>query len=269
MSIYVELTTQFNRGHLRAILAGGQAVVLHRLAILCKDGYWILRDDPAVMTHVRTVLAERGARYRFGAPLDVRWLRGGWSPHLEFHSEGLRIRTDFVTRPPRIPPESLDRMWREAEGQPVPFASARDLAEMKKTDREKDYAVIGELARRMDSIDDQLLVSRSARDLAVLAAAHPGRVSALIARRPALATIPHGRDALEAALDAERRQLMRANEDRLARYKRAAERWATAWPELSRKLEGLRLPEAHDLMVGEAERLLPFTLPEERHDRAS
>jgi len=44
MNIYVELTRQFNHGRLRAILAGGQAVVLHRLAIMSKDGDWILRS---------------------------------------------------------------------------------------------------------------------------------------------------------------------------------------------------------------------------------
>jgi hypothetical protein len=39
-NIYLELTRKFNRGRVRAILAGGQAVVLHRLAIMSKDGGW-------------------------------------------------------------------------------------------------------------------------------------------------------------------------------------------------------------------------------------
>jgi hypothetical protein len=38
MSIYLDLTRQFNVGGLRAILSSGQAVVLHRLAIMSKDG---------------------------------------------------------------------------------------------------------------------------------------------------------------------------------------------------------------------------------------
>jgi hypothetical protein len=36
MNIYLELTRKFNRSRTRAILAGGQAVVLHRLAIMSK-----------------------------------------------------------------------------------------------------------------------------------------------------------------------------------------------------------------------------------------
>jgi len=43
MNIYVDLTNQFNDGRLRAILSSGQAVVLHRLAIMSKDGDWIVR----------------------------------------------------------------------------------------------------------------------------------------------------------------------------------------------------------------------------------
>lgn len=41
---YVELTAAFNRECLRAVLSSGQAVVLHRLAVMSKDGDWILRE---------------------------------------------------------------------------------------------------------------------------------------------------------------------------------------------------------------------------------
>ncbi len=260
-NIYLELTRKFNHGRLRAILAGGQAVVLHRLALMSKDGDWILREDPQTMEHVLSVLGHYGARYRFGAPLDVRWMAGGWSAHLEFQWQELRVRTDFVTRPPRLDQESLQRIWRDIEGQEIPFLDAVDLADMKKTNREKDYAVIGELARRMADPDDQILYSRSARDLIELARKYPDRVQRLAERRAVLAAVGQGREALEAALDAERRQLIRANEERLAKYLEAAKPWAAAWPALSRQMDGLPLSEAHTLMVRQAETLLPFAVP--------
>lgn len=44
MNIYLELTKLFNVGKLRAVLSSGQAAVLHRLAVMSKDGDWILRE---------------------------------------------------------------------------------------------------------------------------------------------------------------------------------------------------------------------------------
>ncbi len=261
INIYLTLTREFNSGRVRAILAGGQAVVLHRLAIMSKDGDWILREDPLTMEHVLTILERYGARYRFGAPLDVRWMAGGWSAHLEFQWQDLRVRTDFVTRPPRLNQESLQRLWGGVEGQETPFLDAANLADMKKTNREKDYAVIGELARRMTDPDDQILYSRSARDLLDLAQRYPDRVQRLAERRAVLKAIGQGREVFEAALDAERRHLIRANEERLYRYMEAAKPWAAAWPALSRQMDGLALSEAHRLMVRQAETLLPFTVP--------
>jgi hypothetical protein len=76
-SIYCSLTRRFNEGRLRAVLIGGQAVVMLRLAFMSKDGDWLLRDDVEALKHILTVLEEKGARYRFGAPLDLRWLAEG------------------------------------------------------------------------------------------------------------------------------------------------------------------------------------------------
>jgi hypothetical protein len=142
MSIYVELTREFNEGALRAILSSGQAVVLHRLAVMSKDGDWILRESADALSHVLAVLERHGARYRYGAPLDQRWMRGGWSSHFEFHSGAIRVRTDFVTRPPRLAADDLAALWREQASSAIPVVDPRRLIELKKTNREKDYAVI-------------------------------------------------------------------------------------------------------------------------------
>lgn len=258
-NIYLSLTDQFNRGRLRAIISSGQAVVLHRLAIMSKDGDWILREDSETMQHVLGILAEFGARYRFGAPLDTRWLVNGWSAHLEFRHDKLRVRTDFATRPPRIDSAALDRLWRETHPQ-RPVVDVPTLAQIKQTNREKDYAVIGELARLMHDSRDQLLYSRSARDLMDLAHLHPQLVQELAGKRPLLSEIARGLVRLEEALDAERRALIHANEQRLAQYRDAAQRWAAAWPDVERKISDKILPQAHEIVVECALKLLPFSL---------
>jgi len=263
VTIYVDLTRRFNQGGLRAILSSGQAVVLHRLAIMSKDGDWILRETQEDLDHVRGVLAECGARYRFGAPLDVRWMAGGWSAHLEFQEAPLRVRTDFVTRPPRLSADDLDALWEEQREAELPYVDVRRLVELKKTNREKDYVVIGELARRLPSPRDRLLASRSARDILDLTREHPALQRELTSIRPTLRAAARGRAALEQALDAERRALIHANEERLGRYLDAAAAWAAAWQDVRRATKGLPLSEAHAILVERAEGLLPFHPPEQ------
>jgi hypothetical protein len=258
MSVYLSLTRAFNEGALRAILSSGQAVVVHRLALMSKDGDWILRERPEALRHVLEVLEKRGARYRFGAPLDVRWMEGGWSSHLEFSADRLRVRTDFVTRPPRLSSSDLSALWREIEGADLPVVDPRRLAELKKTNREKDYAVIGELARLLADPRDRLMLSRSARDLVTLGRDHPDLVSELLPRRPLLGLLDAPIADLEAALDAERRALIHANEERLLAYMDAAAGWRSLWPELDRRTEGMPLRKAHEIIADSAAGTLPF-----------
>lgn len=260
-ALYLDLTAAFNRGRTRAVLASGQAVVWHRLAITSKDGDWILREDAEAIAHVLAELARRGARYRFGAPLDLRWLAHGWSSHLEFALGPLRVRTDFVCRPPRLDAAALERLWLDADDTEPAVVGVSDLIALKKTNRERDYAVIGELARRLHDPPAILRESRSPRDLLALAAQRPDLLPAAQAARPALLALAHGEDALAAALDAERRQLIRRNEERLGRYLVAAAAWRAAWPDLERRVAGKDLAAAHALLVGEAQRLLPTAVP--------
>lgn len=153
---YLDLTARFNRGRVRAILSSGQAVVVHRLAVMSKDGDWIVREDSEALRHVLEALAERGSQYRFGAPLAERWLAGGWSSHLEHRVEGLRLRTDFVTRPPRISAKALAHMWREAESQDLPVVAAGSGRE------EIERALDEERRALMRSNEERLAVYRAA-----------------------------------------------------------------------------------------------------------
>jgi hypothetical protein len=264
MNIYVELTREFNAAGLNAILSSGQAVVFHRLAIMSKDGDWIVRETQAALDQLLAVLETHGAFYRFGAPFDLRWMRGGWSAHLEFRNDGIRIRTDFVTRPPRLSEAELQEIWRNQAGRDMPVIDARDLIEIKKTNREKDYAIIGELARLLSNPREQLLASRSARDIMVLVDQHPDLLPSLVDKRPALAAVVRGIEALEAAIDAERRALIHANERRLMRYSTAAARWAEMWPEVSKQVSRMPLADAHRIVVERAVNVLPCDLPAEK-----
>lgn len=259
MSIYLELTRQFNSGRLRAIISSGQAVVLLRLTVASKDGDWILREDQEGIDHVLAVLEARAARYRFGAPLDLRWLQHGWSSHLEFQHAGMRVRTDLVTRPPRVNTQDLAALWREQEGKDPPFTGPRLLLEIKKTAREKDWPLVGELARLLPEPREQALCSRSAHDLIELSRTRPNLVQELAPVRPALAFIPQGRDALRIALERERFAAMDADDRRIRAFLAATAELERAWPDVQSKVDHLPLRRAHAVLVDYAQRCLPVS----------
>ena len=192
-------------------------------------------------------------------------MRGGWSSHFEFREDELRVRTDFFTRPPRISKTDLTRIWDEQEGRDIPFLDPPELAEMKKTNRERDYAVIGELARLMHRRPElELLNSRSARDLIRLSREHPDVSERLTDVRPLLEFVSEGRERLEQELDAERRRLIRLNEARLKAYGDASIDWYALWPSVAEETAGLSLREAHEIVVRRADGVLPTAIEPSR-----
>jgi hypothetical protein len=54
-NVYFDLTRELNRFGPVAALSSGQAVVYYRLAIMSKDGDWILRDTPEACGRVLSV----------------------------------------------------------------------------------------------------------------------------------------------------------------------------------------------------------------------
>jgi hypothetical protein len=260
-NVYFELTEAFNAHRPTAVLGSGQAVVYHRLAIMSKDGDWILEETPEACERVLGVLAERGARYRPGAPLDVRWLRGGWSSHLELEDErGRRVRCDFFTRPPRLPEEEVkglfERPWPEER---LLVVDVETLIRMKRTQRAKDYAVIGELARRLDP-DGEIELTTDVDRILELAPSH-GEGSQRPAVRAAYEGAPRERvvELLAREIDA----LQLRDRERLRPFQEAA----TVYLEAFRRLGLGRMParQSHSRVVELAEELLPRR-PQEASD---
>src|SRR3954468_18080070 len=143
-NVYFDLTEELNAEGAIAVLASGQAVVFYKISIMSKDGDWILRETPEACRRALAVLERHGARYRPGAPLDVRWLAGGWSSHFELtDAERRRIRCDFVTRPPRMKTEEILRLFEGGEPvKPMRVLDVEPLIRIKQTQRAKDYPII-------------------------------------------------------------------------------------------------------------------------------
>jgi hypothetical protein len=170
----------------------------------------------------------------------------------------MRLRTAFVSRPPRLDGAQLADLWRQARIQDPPVVPLPQLIELKKTDRERDYVIIGSLAQQLTDPVTALLAQRSPARLRELARQHADLLPGLVARRPLLLGILDlDEDAVAVRLDAERRALMRANIQRLDRYRHAATAWRERWTTLEARISAMPLPEAHALLVDEATPRLP------------
>lgn len=225
----------------------------YRLAIMSKDGDWVLGETAQACERVLTILANRDARYRPAAPLDVQWLRGGWSSHFEYFDAGKRrIRCDFVSRPPRVPFEALETMFQQAGSNDLLVIDRQALIRIKQTGRAKDYAVIGELARQLPPEQELRWTTDVDRILElamVVGDAASTRASVREARRGA------GRAAVVAALAQEIDELQQADRHRLAVYQRAAEPYVAEFRRM--RLETLPVRQAHEVACRLAEALLP------------
>lgn len=252
-NLYFELTEELNAEGPIAVLASGQAVVHYRISIMSKDGDWILRETPEACDRVLAVLDRYGARYRPSAPLDIRWLAGGWSSHFEFADpEGRRIRCDFVTRPPRVAPGDLARLFASEEPKEAfQVIGVEPLIRMKQTQRAKDYPVIGELARLLPPEREIELTTDPDRivDLASDHGQHSLRAPVRVASAGA------SREAVVVELAQELDHLQQQDRARVEIYKTAAERYVREFQ--SRDLGALPLSEAHRRACELAERCLP------------
>lgn len=252
-NIYFELTEAFNAERPTVLLASGQAVVFYRIAMMSKDGDWVIRETPDACERVLAELTRRGARYRPGAPLDVRWLAGGWSSHFEFFDEHRRrIRCDFLSRPPRVSQTAVEASFADAQTFPrLAVIDPDGLVLMKQTQRAKDYAVIAEVARLLPP----------ERELEVTT--DPDRILALATQirndssRPAVRAARTGtRRDVVIALAEETDELQALDRRRVEAYERAALRYLEEVRRLS--LQECSLPDAHIRLCEIAERHLPL-----------
>jgi hypothetical protein len=233
------------------------------VTLASKDGDFILREEPAACARVLEVLGQRGACYRPGAPLDVRWLAGGWSSHFEFADDKQRrVRCDFFSRPPRIAREAIDRIFASADD-PLLVIDLESLIRMKRTQRAKDYAVIGELAAGLPP-EREILLTTDPDRLLQLAPRYGGG----IARPPVRAAVTGDRDAVVVALAREQDRQQRADRARLEAYAAAGETYLGAFNRMP--AADRTLPASHARATALAERLLPVQpdLPENADDDA-
>jgi len=138
---------------IRHVLTSGMACVEYGIQQTTKDTDWIV-DPPCLSNLVRMLcdlepgLSGRNWRisYRplFGAPLSEEYLAAGWTSHLAIHDDpsSPEHHLDFFGQPPRLTVEAA--FQKSASGIADPLV----IAQMKKTDRDRDWPMVEALSQQ-------------------------------------------------------------------------------------------------------------------------
>jgi hypothetical protein len=219
-------------------ITSGMACVHYGLQQNTKDSDWIIPADALerlreMLKRLEGELPPWRVSYRqiFGAPLEAEFMQHGWTSHLSIHDGAASVehKVDIFSKPPRVKAEEIQA---DADG----WATRHVVAQMKRTDRDKDWPIIHGLGRQLwEHGESSALLHLTAPDLLLSAwqASPPEIREKLSKRRPLLRSLadkpaPERLD-LERLLSLERIVWERVNEQRHGRYTRAWKSFYREW----------------------------------------
>lgn len=217
-------------------ITSGMACVRYGLQQTTKDSDWIVSAAELpqliwLLERCEHRLPPWVVQYRliFGAPFEAAWLKGGWSTHIFIRTVGggPDHHLDFFCRPPRA------AVWRQ-DSEEADFADRDTVTRMKKTDRDKDWPIVGGLAAQAFARGEPAALLHL-RDASLLRRAWSmtsgAEQASAVAARPLLRRIDADSDdlRLESLLRAERLVWEAVNRRRHAVYQDAWKAWYRRW----------------------------------------
>jgi len=189
-------------------------------------------------------------RGNISPPLDARWHRGGWTSHFEWDLTPTTVTLDVfghALRESKPWPEQVMGL----------YASAETVAEMKRTNRDKDWGFITALGVRMIEADDERgwLHIFKPETLVDLLNEHQCPPS-LASVRPALKLAAEGDPRVAGALNAERRLWEELDRRRIRILEQHLRPYVSAVRK-ARYGRNLSLLEEHSMRVEMAQNHLP------------
>ncbi len=247
---------------IRFAITSGMACVHYGLQQTTKDSDWVILPEDFIRFRELLADLEREPRWRvsyrpiFGAPLESSFMMHGWTSHLLItEPDGSEQKVDLFGKPPRV---------RELTNDPddPDFASREVVAQMKKTDRPRDWPMVDSLGwQSVTRSKNEAMVhlQDAVKLLSVWAQADQAQRAVAKARRPLLGLLEtdNDPDRLDGFLRIERLIWECVNNERYSIYARAWKDFYRAWQKQADFVWPLEAPFAqqHEWVKSAARRL--------------
>ena len=247
-----------SRAHTRGItcaITSGMACVAFGVAQATKDCDLLCAPEAArdffqILGDTRFGGSLPSYRGHFTPPLDSRWLRGGWTSHFVWDAPGLEAYLDIFG----VAPRGTSPWQAEFQGA---YAGLHTVAEMKRTNRERDWPFATALGvKLLEAGDPRGWLHLFNYDVLIQTASLLQCPTAMIALRPALALLTEADERLELAVKGEIEFWNRLDQLRIKVYERAVRPYFLAVKSDARS-QAPALAEQHEIRLALAEQLLP------------
>ncbi len=260
-TFYLDLVSRAREAGVTCAITSGMACVHYGVAQTTKDCDLLCEPEDAgvfldLIAATRLKDASPAYRGNLSPPMDQRWLVGGWTSHFIWPTDpksGDGAYLDVFG----VPPRASSPWQNEIDG----FYSGRHtVAEMKRTDREKDWPFATALGERMIEGGDErgwLHIFESKR-LVKLAAKVPIAES-FLSQRPALTLLNEDADpdSLELAIRAEKEFWHQLDSVRISAMRANVRKYVLAVRKANRA-QKFSFDGQHKLRLEIAGELLPF-----------
>ncbi len=252
---YEGLVRRLRREGVVCAITSGLACVHYQLAESTKDCDLLCHSQSfhqLLKILSETTVQEQPCRYRgnLSPPLEARWHIGGWTSHFQWGEGAEAVTLDVFGRALRSPiPWESDLYGL--------YAGKHIVAQMKRTNRDKDWPVITALGLKLVRAGDPrgwFHLFDHAELLALLAEIQPPQE--IVAIRPALGLAIQGDPRAAGAIRAERSLWEELDRLRISIYERALRPYVVAVRKSGVVHASLRLPEEHGVRLNCAEEAL-------------
>lgn len=239
----LKVLSTFKNAKVKALLIGGQACIVYGAAEFSRDSDFVVFANPSNLNRLKNALKSLKAEPVYFPELKAEYLQKGHACHFRCGAAGVEdLRVDIMGRLRGCSPFPV--LWRRRNRVKVggvgfiEVINVKDLVQCKKTQRDKDWLMLGRLVENSILLADfkgpaktaawWLLEARTPGTLARLCGMYPKLARQLAAKRPLLKCIIAGQ-AGEAKKKLAAEERHERNNDKLY------------WDPLRNELETLRL----------------------------